>query len=289
MSATHTSGALPCLPTQACSRLPALLQTRAQARRERISVESRKLAAGADGQVVNLKRLQRKLLSLSTGQRLTSEWASYVSESSHRGQQAAKREIIARWLGDIRPKRVLDIGASTGEYSFLAAAAGAAVVALDADPDAIELLYRRVKEERACITPMIGDITCPSPGTGFMNGEHESLGNRARAECVLTLALIHHLIMSAALPLVAIRDMLRAYAIDWVVLEVVPESAPMFRKLMLQRRPLHEKVTLETVKDALASRFRLLAEERIGATERHLLLLKSSWPSRGAAMTPDWR
>lgn len=255
--------------------LPTLIQGHAQAA-EHTAAEGGKGTGDPSGQVMNLKRLQRKLAALCTGRRLSGEWASYASECSYKGEQAAKREITARWLGEMRPKRVLDIGSNTGEYSFLAAKEGATVIALDADPDAVELLYRRVRVEQASITPMVADIACPSPATGFMNGEHEALCIRAKAECVLALAVIHHLAVSAALPLAAIRDMLWEYSTDWVVLEVVPESDPMFRKLMRLRRPLPERITLEAVKAVLASRFRVLAEERVGGTERHLLLLKTS-------------
>jgi SAM-dependent methyltransferase len=253
--------------------LPALAQARAL-RQEQAALQWGARRSDASGQVVNLNRLSRKLASLAGSDRLSGEWARYAPVLSYQGEQEAKRDVVARWLRDIRPKQVLDIGSNTGEYSFLAAHTGAAVIALDGDPDAVELLYRRLQQEPAAITPLVADIVSPSPATGFMNEEHQALGARARSDCVLALAVLHHLVVRAALPLVAIRDLLWEYTTQWVILEVVPEADPMFKNLMRLRRPLSDVITLDSVIEAFEPRFSRAATEPVGASGRHLLLLR---------------
>ena len=106
-----------------------------------------------------------------------------------------------------RPSCVLDIGCNTGTYSYLAARLGARVIAADADHDAVDLLYRRLRGEPAAITPMVLDLSQPSPAIGYGNRERPSFLQRLDVDCVLALALIHHLRVTCNLPLTAIRDL----------------------------------------------------------------------------------
>ena len=54
---------------------------------------------------------------------------------------------------------------------------------------------------------MCVDIANPSPAIGFCNRERASFLDRIRADCVLALAVIHHLHVTANLPVSGIRDM----------------------------------------------------------------------------------
>ena len=61
---------------------------------------------------------------------------------------------------------MLDVGCNTGQYSRLAAECGAEVCAIDADHDAVEILYRRLRQNPASITPLVVDLCNPSPAVG---------------------------------------------------------------------------------------------------------------------------
>src|SRR5690606_13617887 len=130
------------------------------------------------------------------------------------------------------------------------------------------------KAEPADIAPLVADIASPSPATGYLNQEHASLRERAQSECVLALALIHHLAITSALPLAAISEFLWDLTTDALILEAVGEGDPMFEKLMRLRRPLAVALTLENVLAAFESRFRIESRAAIGASGRHLLLLR---------------
>ncbi len=228
----------------------------------------------ARGQTANLRRLRRTLHGFSGSDRLTGEWAGYRPSISYQGEQSLKQDIVDQWLCTLNPRTVLDVGCNTGEYSFLAARRGASVVAIDGDVGAIEALYRRLRDEPADITPIAADIAAPSPAMGYMNREHAGLRERVRSECVLALAVLHHLAITSALPLPAVSELLWDLTTDSLILEVVGEGDPMFQKLMRLRRPLPMALTADNVLAAFEPRFTVEESAAIGESGRHLLLLR---------------
>src|SRR5262249_44798348 len=147
-----------------------------------------------------------------------------------------------------RPKQVLDLGCNTGDYSRLAAACGARVVAVDADHDAVEVLYRQLRQTPAPIHPMVIDLGNPSPGLGYMNRERAPFLERIQGDCVLALALLHHLLVSGNLSLEAASELLFALTRRDLVLEFIPPDDSMFRRLLKFRVNLFEGLTLEAVR-----------------------------------------
>ena len=124
------------------------------------------------------------------------------------------------------------------------------MVALDADRNAVELLYRQIRREPAAIAPMVVDLSNPSPALGFMNRERSAFVDRVRGDCVLALALIHHLLVAGNLSLEAICELLASLTRPHLVLEFVPADDEMFRRLMKFRRERFEGLALEPVRDA---------------------------------------
>ncbi|QDV32513.1 class I SAM-dependent methyltransferase [Tautonia plasticadhaerens] len=225
-------------------------------------------------QLMNLRRLRTKVRALAHGYRPRSTWSDYTSTCSYADQsEAAKKAAVERYLRSIGPATVLDIGCNTGDYSRIAARCGARVVAADADHDAVELLHRRLRNESAAITPMVLDLSSPSPAIGYLNRERPSFLDRVGADCVLALALIHHLHVSGNLPLPAIRDLFAALTRRHVILEFVPPHDPMFRRLMTFRSTRHDDFTIEACRDAFATAFEVVDEQPIPDSPRTLMLL----------------
>lgn len=226
------------------------------------------------GQRYNLQRLERKLRALSIRGQRSSIWSTYRPGESYDGAESEKRTVVATWLGRYRPRRVLDIGCNTGEYSRLAVQEGSEVVSVDSDHDAVDVLYRSLRHEGARITPLVVDVVNPSPATGYMNCEHARFAGRCKSDCVLALALLHHLMSVGGLSLRAVRDLLAELTTDLLILEVIPRSDRMFARVMSQRRELHETVSVETVRAVFSESFDLLTEHRLLGNERSLLLLR---------------
>jgi SAM-dependent methyltransferase len=227
-------------------------------------------------QLGNLKRLRSKLRRLAEGYAPREAWVDYTSQCSYDdAAETAKKGLVKAFLEATRPASVLDLGSNTGDYAYISAACGASVVAVDQSHDVVEVLYRRLRREPAAITPLVVDLRNPSPGIGYCNEERSPFLERATADCVLALALLHHLVVSGNLSLEAVRDMLLRVTRKRLVLEFVPPDDVMFRRLTRFRRDDFGYLTLERCREAFAAGFELEREERL-PLGRTLLFLKRS-------------
>jgi hypothetical protein len=230
---------------------------------------------GAAAQIPNLKRLRNKLRVLADGYRPSEPWVDYTRECSYDDTaESAKKEQVAAFLKRIGAATVLDLGANTGDYSYVAARCGADVVAVDQSHDTIEILYRRIRREPARITPMVVDLRNPSPGIGYCNTERPPFFERITADCVMALALLHHLIVSGNMTLEAVSDLLAGVVGAHLILEFVPPDDEMFRRLTEFRRDEFGSLTLERCIDAFSGRFDLEAQAPLPHSGRTLLLFR---------------
>lgn len=229
----------------------------------------------SEAQLLNLRRLKRKVVRLASGYKPRSDWSAYKDRCNYtRAAEKAKKEVIGDFVSETRPATVLDVGCNTGDYSFVSADCGAKVVAIDSDHDAVELVYGRLRGKPMDVTPLVVDLSNPSPGIGYMNTERSPLLQRAKADCVLCLALIHHLLITANLSLAAVRDLLASLTTRDVVLEFVPPDDPMFQTLLQLRVDLFQDLTLERCRSVFGERFSVLKEVHIQESTRTLLFLR---------------
>ncbi len=234
-----------------------------------------KPADNTRAQVLNLQRMRRKLRKLADSYRPSGVWTDYTNICNYDGEaELAKKGAVCKFLMQSNPRQVLDLGCNTGEYSRLAAECGAEVLAADADHDAIEMLYRGLKDRPANITPVVLDLANPSPAIGFMNLERPAFAQRAKADCVLALALMHHLLVSANMPLAGVCDLLHSLTERDLVLEFVPPEDEMFQRLMKFRVDLFQDLTLAQCKAAFAKRFEIREEVAIANSQRTLLFMR---------------
>ena len=231
-----------------------------------------KTVSNSSPQIANLKRLRRKLEKLAAGYQPRGVWADYTTICNY-DQQADdhKQSLVRAILSQIKPAEVLDIGCNTGNYSFLAAECGANVTAVDGDHDAVEVLYRRLRDNPASINPLVVDLGNPSPAIGYRNEERSSFLNRSKPDCVMALALMHHLLVSANMSLEAIRDQMHDLTQSDLIIEFVPTNDNMFERLMNFRVDLFQHVNLQTCRDVFEEKFELLAEYPIDGSIRTLM------------------
>jgi SAM-dependent methyltransferase len=224
-----------------------------------------------------LKRLRRSLLRLSPPA-ATSSWTGYMTDLQHYSDSDAQRKeaFVSAALAEAAPRRVLDVGCNAGHYSFLAAKAGAGVVAVDGDAAVCGRVWRGAREARLDVLPLVVNIAQPTPATGFLNQECPSFLDRASGgfDLVLMLAVLHHVLVTERVPL---RDALALAARltrDALVIEFVPPADPMFRRIARGREHLHEDLTVEAFEAACAECFTIVRREAAEHSPRTMYLLR---------------
>lgn len=206
------------------------------------------------------------------------EWGDYYSFTNYSDKAfARKRVIVKELLEQVKPKAkvVWDIGANNGEFSVLAADMGSYTVAMDIDPIAVERNYRAPGSDGQThnMLPLVQDCADPSPGTGFMGTERESLFQRGPADVVMALAIIHHLAIGRNLPLPRIADLLAATG-KHVIIEFVPKGDSKVDILLSSRRDIFTDYDAKHFEAAMGEHFKLLTKTPIAQTKRTVYLYK---------------
>lgn len=223
------------------------------------------------------KRIARLTRQIRRTERLkrASLWSGYQQSASHYSplDTEAKLQFVRSTLERLRSARVLDIGANTGAFSWMAAEAGAEVVALDSDESAIEVLWRRAAEHKQKITALVANIARPTPAAGWENSEQLSLLGRLQGkfDMVLMLAVIHHLILQEQVPLGHIAGLCSRLTHRWLILEWVPPSDPMFQAWLRGRDDLYGHLSEGDLKLAFSDFFQVADRKELG--NRRVLLL----------------
>jgi hypothetical protein len=150
------------------------------------------------------------------------------------------------------------------------------VVAVDSDAAVVGSLWRTASQRHLNILPLVVNIAQPTPPTGWRNRECPSFLQRARGsfDMVLMLAFIHHLLVSERVPLFEILRVTAELTRDAAVIEFVPVSDPMFRRLLRGRDELHRDFTPENFEQACSGFFRIVRKEELAPGSRCLYFLR---------------
>ena len=191
--------------------------------------------------------------------RQSSVWSNYAQTACHYGPQdhADKQRFIASVFAQYPPKRVLDVGCNTGAYSRLAAEAGAEVVSIDADCEAVDRLTAELRGTDLNILPLCVDFAYPTPATGWENNENASFINRAEGhfDTLLMLAVLHHLLLSSQVPLGHIASLCNRITTKNLLIEWVPPTDPKFVEVLRGREALYRQLTESSFRQAFAPYF----------------------------------
>jgi SAM-dependent methyltransferase len=194
----------------------------------------------------------------------SSEWSNYGGTAPHYDEQdhATKRSFVSTILSTTNPTRVLDIGCNTGTYSKIAAEAGAQVVSIDADLQALDRLCSDAKLSGQNILPLCVDLAYPTPATGWENSECASFLDRCHGhfDTVLMLAFIHHLLLVGQIPLDRIASLCSKITTRNLIIEWVPPTDPKFLELLRGREALYTHLTEPNFRAAFHPHFNIAQE-----------------------------
>ena len=207
-----------------------------------------------------------------------SAWSDYLDcKSLYTPAQLAQKEAFVKdALAIARPRTTLDVGANEGRFSFLAAAKGSSVVAIDSDPAVAGTMWRKATRQRVDVLPLVVDLTRPTPAVGWRNQENESFLDRARGrfDLVMMLAVAHHMLVTERIPLGELLDLAAELSRDYLLIEFVAPEDPMFQRIVRGREALYSDLTSTRFEAVAAERFELVRSLRIDGMHRWLYLFR---------------
>jgi hypothetical protein len=229
--------------------------------------------------VANVRKM-RKLVERLSWDPPRGVWTAYGERNSYTDSDARRKDEFVRQVATTQPwNLVWDIGANNGRYSRIAAEGAKTVVAVDADQGPVELLYRDLRREsHEQILTLAMNLADPSPGLGWRGLERRSLPDRGKPDLVLALALIHHVAISANVPVREFVDWLASLD-SALVIEFPTREDPMVKKLLAPKREgLHPDYELDYFERTLKEAFELERSERLESGTRVLYFAR---PKRG--------
>jgi SAM-dependent methyltransferase len=219
-----------------------------------------------------LQRLSKTIEALRPKSR-KSAWTEY--EKTHSYIDAAfeeKLKFVNDAAGDVTDRVILDIGCNTGRFSELLAARGARVVAIDSDPEVIDIFWQRLRQNGLNVFPMVQNIAAPSPGIGWRNREKPSFIERIKGlpNICLLLAVVHHLMVTEGIPLREIVQSIAEIGAPDIIVEFVPRDDPMFVRLTRGRDALYEEFDANTFEQAWDLLFEIISCQGLSSSGRRL-------------------
>lgn len=265
------------------------LHSKMQARAAAMELdEAKRLTEDAGGAPEEKKRLRHSeamVLGLIQGLRSTiakmkspderTVWGDYAADHSYSDASLQKKkDFIERNAKRGRYRKVWDIGCNTGVFSRLCAPFADEVISIDGDPKAIDRLYQHEKLEGAGkILPMIIDLGNVSPNQGWRGAERKSLERRSRPDLTLCLALIHHIVIAANIPMREFIDWLGDLGGD-LILEFVAAEDGMAQMLLRNKANQYQDYTIEEFERLVSARYQVADSEELKGGHRKIYYLR---------------
>ena len=204
----------------------------------------------------------------------TTEWSDYYDNTNYSKRAfQAKKKLVLRFMKQAKPKKVLELGANTGEFSKLAEELGAYTLSTDFDVMAVERQVRNLKKGSNKTLPLVVDVLNPSPAIGWGSVERKSFVERANADVVTALALVHHLGISGN---VGFEKMAEGFSElgKYLIVEFVGREDSQVAKLLSHRDDDVEAYSEASFESGFKTRYKVLHKRKIAGTKRTLYLMK---------------
>lgn len=210
---------------------------------------------------INVRKLQRLLAGLEWNPS-GSTWSDYTETNTYDdATRTRKAAFVRRAAAGSGARLVWDLGSNTGEYARVAAESAELVLAMDADHLSVEHMHRALaKDGPANILPLVVPLTDSSPGLGWQGRERRDLVARGRPDLALALALVHHVVIGAHVPLPEFVDWLADLGPEFVI-EFVTKDDPQVKRLLRNKDDVYADYDQAVLEACLERRGEVLERE----------------------------
>jgi SAM-dependent methyltransferase len=204
-----------------------------------------------------------------------SHWSTYYENDIESQEYLEDKEAtIRKWLENLKPKSVLDLGANTGKFSFIAAEYAERVISLEGDEKCVDEIEEKISIKNSNVYTLTGNIAEPSPTIGFLNNGTESIYKRGGSDLVLGLALVHHLHIINRLSFEQISLLFASFSNEYLIVEFIPITDNKVQMLTKDKSINAIEYNEEYFIKALSSSFFIQEIISLKDSYRRLLLLK---------------
>lgn len=218
----------------------------------------------------------RRLVSKLKWKAGETSWSGYRKSNTYSDDDDQRKRVFVEEVAAAgRPTLTWDMGCNDGAYSRIAAGHSERVVAFDFDHATVEALYRSLREEgNTKILPLVSNLADPSPALGWRGLERKPLADRGTPDLMLALALIHHVSISANIPVADFLQWARDMGTT-LLIEFPKRTDPMVRALLANKHeganPDYEEANFER---ELERRFTVERREQLPSGDRILYLAR---------------
>lgn len=219
-----------------------------------------------------LTELRQQVRNITIADQRTA-WSGYAvdefppMDQPHRW--TPKQQAIAGILQRLAPGSVHDLAGNSGWYSLLAATYGCDVICTDVDETCLNNAYRLAQRQGVSMNVAYMDLRRPTPAMGWTARPFPAESRRLRADCVLVLALLHHMVFRHLADFPLVLDSLAALTGKDLVLEFV---SPQDRFVSQWWNPSYDWYTLDHLVDCARQRCRQVTVVNSHPEGRYLLV-----------------
>ena len=199
-------------------------------------------------------------------------WAHYYEQDIESVEYLAdKEETIERWIKEIGPESVLDLGANTGKFSEMASRYAKRVIALEYDETCVDNIEALINEQKIDnLFTLLGDLTNTTPNLGLLGEEHSSIFERAKSDLVLGLALSHHLLIPGMIPMELMVDLFASLTNKYIIVEYI--NAEDSKVKILQKTNARKYPSKEDFELAFKGKFKMIETKKMNRANRTVYL-----------------
>ena len=218
-----------------------------------------------------LSRLKNFIRKLELKDQVTT-WEKYSKQNTYSVEEDKKKiEIVENFLkNNSKFKLLADLGCNDGRFSRIAIKNNIEnVIGFDFDLKVLDRNYLISKKDNQNILPLYLDFTNPSSNLGWNDSERKSFKNRAKFDCILALALIHHLVIAKNIPLNQAVIWLTSLAPSGII-EFVPKEDPTCQFMLSLKGDIFPEYNEENFKKELSKLVKIENVTTVSNTNRRI-------------------